>query len=224
MIYVMSDIHGYYTRYESVMEQIQLQDSDHLYVLGDCIDRFPDGLAILDELVAKPNVTVLLGNHEYMMLAALTQKSSDSEEQWIWYRNGGDITHDYLNKRPKEYQKRVLDIIRSLPLNAEVECNGIKYLLVHGWPYGHNPRGMDLKYEAVWRRIDPYSTMPEGKTIIFGHSPTDRYQQGYPMRIYYGKQMIGIDCGCAYRKEGRLACLRLDDMKEFYSEPDWEAD
>ena len=40
------------------------------------------------------------------------------------------------------------------------------------------------------------------------------------MRIYHGNQMIGIDCGCAY-KDGRLGCLRLDDMKEFYSQPDW---
>ena len=32
--------------------------------------------------------------------------------------------------------------------------------------------------------------------------------------------MIGIDCGCAYL-DGRLGCLRLDDMQEFYSEPDW---
>ena len=29
---------------------------------------------------------------------------------------------------------------------------------------------------------------------------------------------IGIDCGCAYEDYGRLACLRLDDMREFYSE------
>ena len=39
------------------------------------------------------------------------------------------------------------------------------------------------------------------------------------MRIYHGSGRIGIDCGCAY-PEGRLACLRLDDMKEFYSEPE----
>ena len=47
MIYVMSDIHGFYNRYKSIMRQIKLKKDDHLYVLGDCIDRFPDGLAIL---------------------------------------------------------------------------------------------------------------------------------------------------------------------------------
>ena len=29
---------------------------------------------------------------------------------------------------------------------------------------------------------------------------------------------IGIDCGCAWGTDGRLGCLRLDDMQEFYSE------
>ena len=42
------------------------------------------------------------------------------------------------------------------------------------------------------------------------------------MRIWYGNGLIGIDCGAAYptgmNPKGRLACLRLDDMKEFYSE------
>ena len=65
MIYVMSDIHGRYSRYRSVMIQIRLRKTDHLYVLGDCIDRNPFGFPTLKELYRKPNVTVLLGNHEH---------------------------------------------------------------------------------------------------------------------------------------------------------------
>ena len=46
------------------------------------------------------------------------------------------------------------------------------------------------------------------------------------MGIYYGEDRIGIDCGSGYPQTpdselcayGRLACLRLDDGKEFYSE------
>ena len=39
MIYVISDIHGNINRFNSIMEQINLQDTDTLYVLGDVIDR-----------------------------------------------------------------------------------------------------------------------------------------------------------------------------------------
>ena len=39
MLYVMSDIHGHLQRFESIMEQIKLDEGDHLFVLGDVIDR-----------------------------------------------------------------------------------------------------------------------------------------------------------------------------------------
>ena len=71
MIYVMSDIHGNSRRFNSIMEQIQLKDTDTLYILGDVIDRYPDGIRILRKLMKMNNVKMLLGNHEYMMLKAL---------------------------------------------------------------------------------------------------------------------------------------------------------
>ena len=55
MIYVMSDIHGSMGRFRSIMKQIDLQPEDLLYVLGDVIDRGPDGIRILRELMAMPN-------------------------------------------------------------------------------------------------------------------------------------------------------------------------
>ena len=71
MIYVMSDIHGQKRRFDSVMKQINLQPEDTLYVLGDVIDRNPDGIKILRQIMAMPNAKMILGNHELMMLDAL---------------------------------------------------------------------------------------------------------------------------------------------------------
>ena len=47
------------------MDQINLQQDDTLYVLGDVADRFPDGIAILRELMGMPNVKMLLGNRRF---------------------------------------------------------------------------------------------------------------------------------------------------------------
>ena len=44
MTYVMADIHGNLERFNSIMKQIRLKDDDTLYILGDVIDRFPDGI------------------------------------------------------------------------------------------------------------------------------------------------------------------------------------
>jgi serine/threonine protein phosphatase 1 len=71
MTYVMSDIHGNQARFEDVMRKINLQPEDTLYILGDVIDRFPDGIKMIRQFMKMPNVKMLLGNHEHMMLEAL---------------------------------------------------------------------------------------------------------------------------------------------------------
>ena len=68
MQYVMSDIHGNLENFESVLAQISLRPDDTLYILGDVIDRHPAGIRILRRIMEMPNVKMLLGNHEWMML------------------------------------------------------------------------------------------------------------------------------------------------------------
>lgn len=53
--------------------------------------------------------------------------------------------------------------------------------------------------------------------LIFGHTPTCYFHDKMPWCIWKGDNAIGIDCGSGY-EYGRLSCLRLDDMKEFYSD------
>ena len=107
-------------------------------------------------------------------------------------------------------------------MNTQLEIAGKTYLLAHGSPIElFNPA--TSKYDhpvmhTVWSRIDPDDEMPKGKLVIFGHTPTYIYQPTIPMSIWFGKQKIGIDCGSGSEVGGRLCCLRLDDMKVFYSE------
>ena len=184
MIYVLSDIHGHYSRYKSILRQIDLQRDDHLYVLGDCIDRNPFGLKILKELYLMPNATVLLGNHEYMMLDALTKSSSENEYIRRWYRNGGDITHARLLHCSKAYRQEMLDIIRTLPVNLEIRCGGMDYLLVHGGPLGCRHRYDDPVKDSVWMRLDETTALPEGKTVIFGHTRPATIRATLPCGYY----------------------------------------
>ena len=71
MTYVMSDIHGNQARFEDVMRKINLQPEDTLYILGDVIDRLPDGLKLIRQFMKMPNVKLLVGYHVHMMLEAL---------------------------------------------------------------------------------------------------------------------------------------------------------
>ena len=236
MIYVLSDIHGNLRRFESIMKQINLQADDTLYILGDIVDRNPDGIKILRKIMKMPNVKMLLGNHEYMMLKAVGHCKNAAEEKektnWrqkrIWYNNGGGITHDRLKRIPLEQRAEIFQFICSLPVNLEIEINDIKYKLVHASPVENFKRFhyyceeyKDEKEFAVWERWDETHHVPEGFVLIFGHTPTLYFQDNEHLSIWKSDDAIGIDCGCGY-EYGRLGCLRLDDMKEFYSDEDDE--
>lgn len=229
----MSDIHGNEKRFNSIMKQINLQECDTLYVLGDVVDRYYGGIRILRTLMKMPNVKMLLGNHEYMMLNAIDASSKISTEEVkngycneinLWYNNGGDVTHAYLKHIRKDIREEVLQYVRNLPINLNVCVNGIKYKLVHGSPIENISANKwnyfkydSVKEFAVWKRWSISDGVPEGYVLIFGHTPTSHFQRCEKMELWFGDNAIGIDCGSGY-VQGRLACIRLDDMKIYYSE------
>ena len=245
MTYVLSDIHGNMRRFHSILRQIDLKSEDTLYILGDVIDRHPHGIKILREIMAMPNAKMLLGNHEYMMLRAIgepydgpedIQDREPDELLRLWYRNGGDATHHFWKHTRLVVRAEILDYLKSLPLNIDVVVGGTPYKLVHAAALDryeeYVPEGHDKETQthfAVWNRdasLD-YARL-DRYTLVFGHTPTCYITMDNPMCIWREGKRIGVDCGAGWPDEqkiswmmptnGRLACLRLEDMKEFYSE------
>ncbi len=248
MIYVMSDIHGNRRRFDSIMRQINLKPDDRLYVLGDVIDRHPDGISILLQLMDMPNVEMLLGNHELMMLDALTKgprfrPGDDYKKKRLWFSNGGKVTLDAFEKLDKDTQFRIIQYIARLSYFLTIEVGGVRYRLVHAATPELVKYSLDFndpREFSVWARIGASVELPEGFTVIFGHTPSAYYleyiwfindvpEKDRVMSIWHGDRRICIDCGSGYPDSfdhlyganGRLACLRLDDMKEFYSEEEY---
>ena len=201
---------------------------DTLYILGDVIDRNPDGIGLLEEIMAAENMHMLLGNHEYMMIDAIEDPDFRINEWFtnrdLWYLNGGEITERAFKALPGERQKRILDFLKALPLNLNVQCGGKRYLLVHGSPAAnYRPeytQYIDEREYAVWNRFDPKVDRYDGDTtVICGHTPTIHLADALPMEVVREKNILFIDCGCAYgaSEGGRLACLCLDTGKIVYS-------
>ena len=238
MIYVLSDIHGNKPAFDSMMKQINLQPDDKLYVIGDVIDRGPNGIEILKQLFSMENVTVLLGNHELMMLHTLADEYYLQESYPIfknrsawrdWRSNGGMATVEELKKMEKAEINEIVKKIRAMPLSEQIEVNGTTYELVHGLPpecYNPDREWRSMREFCTWERIEPETQLFQDRTVIFGHTPTCFYQDNDYLSIWYGDNRIGIDCGSGLGQvhyhgtlyHGRLACLRLDDGKEFFSE------
>ena len=60
--YVFSDLHAQTNLWEQIKNYIK--EEDELICLGDCVDRGPGGITILQEVLADPRITMLRGNHE----------------------------------------------------------------------------------------------------------------------------------------------------------------
>lgn len=228
LTYIVSDVHGRADRFHEIIDKVNFTDEDQMYILGDVIDRNPDGITILCEIMSADNMHMLLGNHEYMMVNAIDDPGYQIN-QWctnldLWYLNGGAVTEEAYNELDAEKQKEIISYIKQLPLNIEIICNSKLYLLVHGSPVSmyneEYSQYVDKIEYAVWNRFDPQKDeFDADSTLICGHTPTIHLSPSFPMRVYRAKNVLYIDCGCAYSKEdgGRLACVCIETGKIVYS-------
>ena len=102
MHYVCSDIHGQYALYQEMISLLALKEEDTLYVLGDMIDRGPESMGVLLDMMARPNIIPFIGNHEWMMLSYL--EDGLYEDNWFDHRKDGLKTYKSYKALPKEQQ------------------------------------------------------------------------------------------------------------------------
>ena len=229
MIYVISDIHGCFDKYRQMLELIEFAARDTLYVLGDVIDRGPDGIKILQDMNLRPNVFPILGNHEFtaavclpfllqkiteQSLASLTADQLAALSEWI--ANGGGPTLRSIHQLSREDREELLEYFQEMELYAEVDAGGRSFVLVHSGLDRFSPEKPLDSYELqdfLFCRPNPDTVYFPDKILILGHTPT-RLLWGQD-KIFRQETLIDIDCGCVF-KGGRLGCLCLNTMEEFY--------
>ena len=230
--YVLSDLHGHYEVFKAMLNKIDFDDQDTLYILGDVCDRGPRSLEIYFEIQKHKNMILLRGNHEIMMRESLMKDNDiNSNPYRLWQQNGGRQTvisyHRYLNKinidvdeytkRRRTFFKEMIDYIQSLPCYKEIRVNGQDYLLIHA---GINPdKTLEQQNEddCAWMREYFYTQKGlDGKIIIFGHTPTCFISGKKNVDVWFDPvyhDKIGIDGGLGSFNKGQLNCICLDTME-----------
>jgi len=221
MTYCVSGIHGCYQEFAQLLKEINFSEDDILYVLGDFIDRGHESLECIEFIRRTPNIIALMGNHEVLMLDFFLNPGDSTFQNWM--SNGGHILMSQIediSREDESHADKIINWMRALPLYLEVHVNGTDFFLSHaGIDMTESPENRDYSY--VWSR-EEFFTNPgiEGKFHIFGHTPTPSIRKTNDCSIWYDdthRDKICIDCGCVFG--GRLAALRLDDMKVFYVKP-----
>ncbi len=231
MIYLMSDIHGRYEEYKKMLQTINFQDCDTLFILGDMVDRGEQSMELLLDMMNRVNVYPIAGNHDLIALACLKELAKEVTEETIanldletmnmmmdWLSNlGGQATLNSFQKLNTEDREAVLEYLEDLALYEEIVVDGTAYVLAHTLGFNHFHPDKELEEYTAEDLLDTrcdYGVMyyPD-KILVTGHTPTVFIEDNqFADTIYRGKNHIAIDCSMRH-----LGCICLDTMEEFYS-------
>lgn len=224
MIYAMSDLHGCYEKFMKMLETINFQDDDTLYILGDIVDRGSGGIKILTEIMNRKNVVALRGNHDYLaylMLSSVTGSNIELSEKSsnrlkLWLADGGAQTYKAFMELTKEEQKRLLCYMNSFLIYDELSINGQNFFLAHTVPEKQRMQDFNrlLWQEFIIGEPDYEEQYFADKYIVTGHTPTSFIDINYKGKIYKKNNHIAIDCGAVWGNP--LGCICLDTLEEFY--------
>lgn len=228
MKYVMSDIHGCYDKYIKMLKQIDLGSDDRLYILGDMVDRGPEPVKILEDMMERPNVIPMIGNHD--LFALMVMESLDLDDASFhpgiktmnrlldWLSGGGKTTLEAFKKLDSGKRNELFSYLREMAVYELCDIGDRTFFLCHAGlgNYSKDKKIADYKtYELVETRPDPEIRYFEGDSVflVCGHTPT-AYFTGGENRIYQKNGNIFIDCGAVHG--GKLGCLCLDTFEEYY--------
>lgn len=216
-IYAIGDVHGCFERLVAMHEQIAADLVERPVVhavlihLGDYVDRGLESAQVVEWLLAGPPVPAqafinLMGNHEQMMLAAVTQIEADAGD--VWMRNGGaESLMSWGVPRtvaPKDWAAHIprphLLFLRDLALQHRIG----PYLFVHAGVRPGVPLYQQNRQDLLWIR-EPFlsSRKDHGAVIVHGHSPR--------RDPFVASNRIGIDTGAVIG--GALTCVMLEADK-----------
>lgn len=232
MTYVISDIHGCYREYAALLDKLGFSEEDELFVLGDAMDRGPEPMKVILDMMDRPNVTYILGNHDDMLLQAMKKLAVDVTEENLaqlqgdvltaychWLQEGGGVTAEQFQKLSPAQRADVLDYLESAPCYETVEHDGRLYILVHAGIRGFDPDKELDEYAPIdflWERMDYSRRYFPGDRIflITGHTPTVLINPGREPLVYRECGHIAIDCGCVFG--GNLAAYCIETGETTY--------
>ena len=218
--FAISDIHGCYLSFISLLEKIGLTTNDKLYLLGDYIDRGPDSKKVIDKIIELKNsghdVFCLAGNHDFAILDAKTDYRFFNQ----WYNGwGGKQTLEGFGiKSLGQLEGKYWDFFNSLEMFIEVD----DFILVHaGLDFNlNNPLKPDVNmlYLRNWYDQIKYDWLGNRK-IIHGHTPVQKNRIEFMLEQLDKDQVLDIDGGCFAKHltgKGYLCAFDMTNKKLFF--------
>ena len=239
MRYIISDIHGCYDEYMELLEKIHLSEEDELYILGDAMDRGPEPIKVLQDIMLRPNGIYIIGNHDFIMLSIMkklaVEVTEDNYENHLsvedlydhacWMQDGGEVTSRQFAALPREEQQDILEYLEEASVYEVLEDKGKRFVLVHA---GLDNFREDKELEE-YEFYDFLFTSPdyskryyhnENTYLVTGHTPTVHIRPDGKPEVYQGNGHIAIDCGCVFGGQLAAYCIETGEITYVESKND----
>lgn len=230
MRYIISDIHGCYEEYQELLKKIDFSEKDQLYILGDTVDRGPEPIKVLQDIMSRRNVIYILGNHDFLFVYFVRKlgidftgtgsfSKEDKEDFHAYLKDGGRVTIEQFLVLSEAERKEICSYLRNAKAYEVLEHCNKKYILVHaGISDFEESKALEEHrfIDFIYKRMDYdkryYSD--EDTFIVTGHTPTIYINNPPEYAVYKGNGHIAIDCGCVFG--GKLAAYCIESGQVTY--------
>ena len=168
-VIAIGDIHGCAEALRALLEVVDSGEDDQLIALGDFVDRGTNTREVIDQLIdldRRCHFIPLLGNHEVMMLDALS--SHNTAKLDFWLHCGGEETIASYGGDFTRIPQAHLDFLETCHSYYENE----HYLFVHANYHAELPLNRQPHHALFWQHLTeippPHNS---GKVAIVGHTP-----------------------------------------------------
>ena len=225
--WVTPDIHGCAQTLKALIEDmIQPTKYDHLYFLGDYIDRGPASKDVIDYLMnlqkEEFNLHLLMGNHEEYVLKSYEEElnlksflgikqKNKKKKEWLTF-GGKETMQSFKITDLKDFPMEYLDWMRNLEYYIELD----DFILVHAGLNFRIDDPLEDKDAMLWvRDYDINPSKINNKRIVHGHVPVNLEFIDISIRQNNHK-FIDLDNGCYMTERsgfGNLIALELNSME-----------
>lgn len=160
---IISDIHGNMQALEAVLDDIKREKCEKIFCLGDLAMAGPEPvktLELIKKMYSEGNFELIQGNTDEM-IGNYTKETGDRVKA-AFPVLGNAIIND-----AKIIPQDLIEFLKSLPEQKELEIEGVKILLVHGSPRKNDENILpDLAIEKIEEMIEG----TQADIIFCGHT------------------------------------------------------
>ncbi len=217
--WAIGDIHGCARTFEALLHEIDLQKEDQLFLLGDYINKGPDSLGVLDQIILLQKngyqIHPIRGNHEQIFLDFYEKKRAAQKHKKTFNLRKKMLVPELIGEDDLPIP-RYLKFIQKLPYY----CETADFFTVHTnfnfrskKPF-HETESMlyslDFKVDRDWvgEKVVLHGHMPYDLEDIMqeveGRNPSINLDNGCVLALQKGKYRPGI---------GNLCALNLDSYE-----------